>query len=147
MTAAVSKLAQVASATKLCHGCKRPLPLDAFARNWKAADGLQNLCKDRCMVAKIAAGREAARAKREAEREQQPRQLPLTALARVPDPVKPPTVTRTTVDLRPLLGRIQTSAQHARGMAMLDPRLEDHANDLEMIHLDLVEALDGLATK
>lgn len=126
MTAATSKLAQVATTRKKCKTCRRNRSITKFKRcgAFISADGHQPVCVT-CM--------DETRTRKKAER----------AAAEKAAKPKAASITEESL-LRPgftddFTSRVMKLAAQARGMAMMDPRLDDHANELELLATDIVK--------
>ena len=120
---ATSKLGQVAKARKKCRSCNKTRDIKFFKRcgTFISPDGHQRDCND-CLELKRASTREA---KREA--------------ARV-DEANAPSVLLAPGFSGDFVARMMKIASQARGMSFLDPRLEDHANEAELLALDIEKA-------
>lgn len=123
MTAATSKLGQIAKARKKCRTCRKTRDIKFFKRcgTFISPDGHQRDCTD-CIDEK--------RAKNKKERE----------AARVEEAAKQPSVLTAPGFSGDFVARIMKIASQARGMAYMDPRIDDHANELELLAIDMEKA-------
>lgn len=120
----MTMIAQVASGSQTCTTCGVTKTLSKFARNPRARIGMFRVC-DECRGSAISIGRKKAKAARAAA-------MPQVSTGPLPFRRQTP---------EQMLRTLRRLADNAAGMAALDQRIEDHANDLDTLHGDLAEVL------